>query len=208
MKSIITLILLVCGISSAMCQDLIISKDGNIYKVKIVKAEKDALYMYMEGDTAKSIRKISLNIISSYEYNSRNDLSTKAEDSVLYANYTKQKEFNMLESGTSSTPTMYDLKVNSPAEYYFTKAKNQFVTSTVSSIIGIVVINILAQNLKVPTDFSDPKYLEQLNDYVSTLKTLQNIQYACIGASAVFTIAAGNNFFNGFVELSKMKSKN
>lgn len=207
MKTLLLSILFLFSFQIVKSQDIIISKDGNIYNVKIIKQDKDYLYMYMNGDSTKSVRRIGYSVISSYDYKSKNDMKYKSEDSLLYANYLKEKEFNMLESGSTSPTNMYELKISNPTEYYFTKAQNQFVTSTVCSVLGIVVVSIIASNVDVPSDVTNPNYITDLEDYVQTLKTLRNIQYGLLGASAVFTIAAGNNFFNGFVELSKMKVK-
>jgi len=207
MKSLTLILLLSFFFIYSKSQDKITSKDGNVYNVKIIKNDSRYLYMYMSGDTTKSIRRIAFDVISNYEHNTKNDLKYFHEDSILYSNYIKEKEFNMLDSNNDNVNSLLDLKINYPAKYYFSKAQNQFITSTVCSFLGIVVVSIIANNLEVPKDITDPNYIKDLDDYVSSLKTLRNVQYGLLGASAIFTISAGNNFFNGFLELDKLKKQ-
>lgn len=206
MKIIFFTIFVFITINTAFSQDVVNTHDGNTYKVKIIKETPDYLFLYMQGDTTKTIRKIPLSTIYTYQYNSKNDLMSIKSDSILYSKYTGSNEKSNVLVKQQTNSEIQPFAYSSPAEKYFYNAQNFFIASAVASIASSIVIPIIAKNIEIPTDFNNPTYIEDLQDYSSRINNLQNTQYVLGGLSGIFIIGAGVNFSRGFIELSKINS--
>lgn len=140
MKNILALILLMSIFTTMKAQDFIYMKDGGKFDVKILKVDKSNVLFYLNSDSTKQVRKVSLSVISKHEYNSRNNPIFHIPDSILLANYDKQIETNILnpdlnneESITIAKEYKLDqLIATNPAVSHFTKARNQFAIALVS----------------------------------------------------------------------------
>jgi len=175
--------------------DYILPHNGPITTTKILKIDSNSLYVRnLNENNFKSIRKIPLNIIDKYEFNSQYNSTIRRNDSILLNKYYVNNNLNINQSFKAVDNSPIDLKTSN-----ISSNNNGNSTLAVAGAFILVsgIMKIVNNNLNAPSidEFNNPEdFAKASDDWAKKVKLIDNISNGMLGIGGFTLVIASVKF--------------